>query len=189
MAIVDAVSPEGCTALHGVPTHFLGVLSEVEKRKSRGESLDFSKLRYAIGIPSDFRCSLLSGRTGIAAGSPVPIDLMRRLITQMNLTELTNAYGMSQCTTSNPLLVANWVTHSAETSPVSFQTTATDSLKKRVETVGRVMPHVKAKILDPSGKTLPVGVPGELYVSGYLVQKGYRRICLFSDCDGELMDR
>ncbi|KAH6909638.1 acyl-CoA synthetase [Coprinopsis sp. MPI-PUGE-AT-0042] len=138
VAIVDAVSEEGCTALHGVPTHFLGVLSEVEKRKSHGERLDFSKLR-----------------TGIAAGSPVPIDLMRRLITQMNLTELTNAYGMT------------------ETSPVSFQTTATDSLKTRVETVGRVMPHVKAKIVNSQGQTVAIGVPGELHVSGYLLQKGY----------------
>ncbi|EAU81427.2 acyl-CoA synthetase [Coprinopsis cinerea okayama7 len=137
-AIVDAVSKERCTALHGVPTHFLGVLAEVEKRKKEGEKLDFTNLR-----------------TGIAAGSPIPIDLMRRLISQINLTELTVAYGMT------------------ETSPVSFQTTSTDPLLKRVETVGRIMPHVKARIVSPDGETVPIGVPGELLVSGYLLQKGY----------------
>lgn len=67
-----------CTALHGVPTHFLGILSEVERRKDEGEVVDLGRLR-----------------TGIAAGSPIPIDLMRRLIDKMNLTELTVAYGMS----------------------------------------------------------------------------------------------
>ena len=67
-----------CTALHGVPTHFLGVLSELKSRRNRGEVIDLSRLR-----------------TGIASGSPVPIDLMKQLIDQMNLTELTVAYGMS----------------------------------------------------------------------------------------------
>lgn len=67
-----------CTALHGVPTHFLGVLSEVERRRNEGEVVDLSRLR-----------------TGIAAGSSIPIDLMKRLIDKMNLTELTVAYGMS----------------------------------------------------------------------------------------------
>jgi len=76
---VAAVSEERCTALHGVPTHFLGVLAEVEKRRNNGETLNFKSLR-----------------TGIAAGSPVPIDLMRRLISELNLTELTNAYGMTE---------------------------------------------------------------------------------------------
>jgi len=137
-AIVDAVTEERCTALHGVPTHFLGVLDEVERRKAAGARLDFSNLR-----------------TGIAAGSPVPIDLMRRLINEMNLTELTNAYGMT------------------ETSPVSFQTTSTDTLEKRVETVGKVMPHVDAKVVDLEGHTVPIGKAGELWVSGYLLQKGY----------------
>ena len=70
---------EKCTALHGVPTHFLGVLSEVDKRRASGESLDMQSLR-----------------TGIAAGSSVPIDLMRRLITGLNLKDLTVAYGMSE---------------------------------------------------------------------------------------------
>ncbi|KAG9218187.1 hypothetical protein CCMSSC00406_0010219 [Pleurotus cornucopiae] len=125
--IVDAVSEEICTALHGVPTHFLGVLAEVEKRRAEGEILDFSRLR-----------------TGIAAGSPIPIDLMRSLISKLNLRDLTNAFGMT------------------ETSPVSFQTTPADPIIKRVETVGRVQPHVKAKLIDEEGKVVPVGTPGEV---------------------------
>lgn len=137
-AIVDAVVKERCTALHGVPTHFLGVLSEVERRQQAGEQLDFSRLR-----------------TGIAAGSPVPIELMKQLITKLNLRELTNAYGMT------------------ETSPVSFQTTPEDSITQRVETVGRVRPHVSAKIVDPAGNVVPINTPGEMLVSGYLLQKGY----------------
>ncbi|EJD05486.1 acetyl-CoA synthetase-like protein [Fomitiporia mediterranea MF3/22] len=137
-SIVDAVVQEKCTALHGVPTHFLGVLSEMEKRRTEGEQLDFRRLR-----------------TGIAAGSSVPIGLMRRLIQELHLNELTIAYGMT------------------ETSPVSFQTSPDDPLDKRVETVGRIQPHVKAKIIDTEGKVVPVGTPGEICVAGYLVQKGY----------------
>ncbi|KAI5885509.1 acetyl-CoA synthetase-like protein [Schizophyllum commune H4-8] len=137
-AIVDAVIEESCTALHGVPTHFLGVLSEVDKRRHAGERVDLSYLR-----------------TGIAAGSSIPIDLMKRLIEHMNLRELTNAYGMT------------------ETSPVSFQTVPEDPIIKRVETVGRVQPHVKAKIVDGDGNVVPVGSAGQLLVAGYLLQKGY----------------
>lgn len=137
-AIVDAVVEEECTALHGVPTHFLGVLAEVEKRRQLGDEVDTTKLR-----------------TGIAAGSPIPIDLMKSLISKINLTDLTNAYGMT------------------ETSPVSFQTTPADPIEKRVETVGKVQPHVKAKLIDSEGNIVPVGVPGEICVAGYLLQKGY----------------
>ncbi|KAL1753680.1 hypothetical protein FB107DRAFT_292248 [Schizophyllum commune] len=137
-AIVDAVIEERCTALHGVPTHFLGVLSEVDKRRHEGERVDLSHLR-----------------TGIAAGSSIPIDLMKRLIDHMNLRELTNAYGMT------------------ETSPVSFQTVPEDPIIKRVETVGRVQPHVKAKIVDGDGNVVPIDTPGQLLVAGYLLQKGY----------------
>ncbi|KAJ7627576.1 hypothetical protein DFH06DRAFT_1227565 [Mycena polygramma] len=137
-AIVDAVVQEKCTALHGVPTHFLGVLSEVERRHAIGETVDTSNLR-----------------TGIAAGSPIPIELMKSLIAKLNLVDLTNAYGMT------------------ETSPVSFQTTPADPIIKRVETVGRVQPHVKAKLIDPDGNIVPVGTPGEICVAGYLLQKGY----------------
>ncbi|KAG8709251.1 hypothetical protein FRC09_000779 [Ceratobasidium sp. 395] len=94
-------------------------------------------------------------RTGIAAGSPVPIDLMRQLIAKMNLRDLTIAYGMT------------------ETSPVSFQTTPEDPLETRVETVGRIHPHVRAKIIGQNGELAPIGTAGELCVAGYLVQKGY----------------
>ncbi|KAF9226330.1 acetyl-CoA synthetase-like protein [Gyrodon lividus] len=137
--IVDAVVQERCTALHGVPTHFLGVLAEVKKRREAGEKLDLSCLR-----------------TGIAAGSPIPIDLMRQLIDKLNLVDLTVAYGMSE-----------W------SHPVSFQTTPADQVTKRVETVGKVQPHVRAKIINSEGKIVPVGTPGELCVTGYLLQKGY----------------
>ncbi|KAL0576077.1 hypothetical protein V5O48_005905 [Marasmius crinis-equi] len=137
-SIVDAVMAERCTALHGVPTHFLGVLAEVEKRKKEGEDVDMRSLR-----------------TGIAAGTSVPIELMKQLIEQLNLRELTNAYGMT------------------ETSPVSFQTTPEDPVIQRVETCGRVQRHVKAKVIDIEGNIVPVGKPGELCIAGYLVQKGY----------------
>ncbi|KAJ6590598.1 hypothetical protein DFH09DRAFT_1026692 [Mycena vulgaris] len=137
-AIVDAVVQEKCTALHGVPTHFLGVLAEVERRRASGEPMDMQRLR-----------------TGIAAGSPIPIELMKSLRAKLNLVDLTNAYGMT------------------ETSPVSFQTTPADSVIKRVETVGRVQPHVKAKLIDTDGNVVPVGTPGEICVAGYLLQKGY----------------
>ncbi|KAI0674518.1 acyl-CoA synthetase [Trametes maxima] len=135
-AIVDAVTQERCTALHGVPTHFLGVLAEVQRRHEEGEVVDTRSLR-----------------TGIAAGSPIPIDLMKQLIEKLNLTELTVAYGMS--------------------TPVSFQTTPDDPVIKRVETVGRILPHVKAKVVDVQGQVVPVNKPGEILVSGYVVQKGY----------------
>ncbi|EPQ53656.1 acetyl-CoA synthetase-like protein [Gloeophyllum trabeum ATCC 11539] len=136
--IVDTVAEERCTALHGVPTHFIGVLSELKWREEKGEKPDMSQLR-----------------TGIAAGSPIPIELMRTLVEKMNLRDLTIAYGMT------------------ETSPVSFQTTTKDPLIKRVETVGKVQPHVKAKIINPEGEVVPVNTPGEIFIAGYLVQKGY----------------
>jgi acyl-CoA synthetase (AMP-forming)/AMP-acid ligase II len=137
-AIVDAVVHEKCSVLHGVPTHFLSVLAEVERRQQAGEKLDFSRLR-----------------TGVAGAAPVPIELMKKLISKLNLTELTVAYGMT------------------ETSPIAFQTSAEDSLRHRTESVGRVQPHVKAKLVNPKGETVPVGTPGEVCISGYLTQKGY----------------
>ncbi|KAK7683548.1 hypothetical protein QCA50_013383 [Cerrena zonata] len=136
--LLNAVLEEKCTALHGVPTHFLGVLAEVKKRQDSGEKLDFSRLR-----------------TGIAAGSSTPIELMKQLIEKLNLRDLTNAYGMT------------------ETSPVSFQTTPDDPIIARVETVGKIHPHVSAKVVDLLGNVVPVGKPGELLVSGYNLQKGY----------------
>ncbi|KAJ7268374.1 hypothetical protein C8J57DRAFT_1325005 [Mycena rebaudengoi] len=139
-AIVEALVEEKCTALHGVPTHFLGVLAEVDRRRAGGENLDMRHLR-----------------TGIAAGAPVPIELMKSLMTELNLVDLTNAYGMT------------------ETSAVSFQTTPADPILMRVETVGRIQPHVRAKLIDPDGNVVPVGTPGEICVTGYLLQKGYWR--------------
>ncbi|ETW75925.1 hypothetical protein HETIRDRAFT_436850 [Heterobasidion irregulare TC 32-1] len=143
-SIVDALVQERCTALHGVPTHFYGVLAEVEHRQKVGSTLDLSRLR-----------------TGIAAGSPIPIGLMRKLIENLNLRDLTIAYGMSESLSD------------VRPTPVSFQTTIDDPIIKRVETVGKVRPHVKAKIIDEGGNVVPIGTPGELLVSGYLVQKGY----------------
>ncbi|OCH93936.1 acyl-CoA synthetase [Obba rivulosa] len=137
-ATLDALMHERCTALHGVPTHLLGVLDEVRRRREGGLAIELGALR-----------------TGIAAGSPIPMELMKRLIEQMNLRELTIAFGMT------------------ETSPVSFQTTADDPLIKRVETVGRVHPHVRAKLVDSNGEIVPVGAPGEILIAGYLLQKGY----------------
>ncbi|KAF9239344.1 hypothetical protein BU15DRAFT_88107 [Melanogaster broomeanus] len=91
-------------------------------------------------------------RTGIAAGSPIPIDLMRQLIDKLNLVDL------HRCIWNDP---------------VSFQTTPADPIIKRVETVGKVQPHVRAKIINPEGAIVPVGTPGELCVTGYLLQRGY----------------
>ncbi|EKM56989.1 uncharacterized protein PHACADRAFT_208155 [Phanerochaete carnosa HHB-10118-sp] len=151
-AVVDALLAERPSALHGVPTHFLGVLAEVAARERElGAPLVFDRLR-----------------TGIAAGSSIPTPLMRTLVEKLSLTELTIAYGMT------------------ETSPVSFQTVPSDPLIMRVESVGRVHPHVKAKIIatdrkhvvegaheDELDDVVPIGTPGELLVSGYLLQAGY----------------
>lgn len=163
-----------------MPTHFIGVLAEVEKR------------RQAAGLGEGKLEGFERLRTGIAAGAPVPIDLMKRLISEMGLTELTNAYGMSECTaTSNLCAFAHSVIQKRKRgmysldvkigpdelmselrSPVSFQTTCKDPVEKRVETVGRVQPHVRAKIIDPSGNVVPLGTPGEICTAGYLLQKG-----------------
>ncbi|GAB1523529.1 hypothetical protein RhiTH_006679 [Rhizoctonia solani] len=140
--IVQAVSHERCTAIHGVPTHFIGVLDELDRV---GSGVDMSSLR-----------------TGIASGSAVPIDLMQKLIGRLNLYDLTISYGMT------------------ETSPVSFHNTPDDPLEMRIESVGKVQPHVRAKVIDEHGAIVPVdatispiGTPGELCISGYLLQKGY----------------
>lgn len=92
---MDAVIAERCTALHGVPTHFLGVLSEVERRRLAGHNVDFSRLRYILRFTHIVRIDLTPNRTGIAAGSPIPIALMQSLISKLNLVDLTNAFGMS----------------------------------------------------------------------------------------------
>jgi fatty-acyl-CoA synthase len=130
---LEAVDRERATALYGVPTMFIAELD----------------------TPEFARYDLSSLRTGIMAGSPCPVEVMNRVIGQMNLAEITNCYGMT------------------ETSPVSFQTGTHDSFERRVSTVGRVHPHVQVKIVDAHGKCVPRGVQGELHTRGYSVMKGY----------------
>ncbi|KAK2750424.1 hypothetical protein FQN57_003904 [Myotisia sp. PD_48] len=138
VATLKAVQEEKCTALYGVPTMFI-------------EELDL----IADGAISNEGFQYL--RTGIAAGSSIPAELMKKLHKTLNLTELTICYGMT------------------ETSPVSAMTSTDDPIEKRISTVGRLLPHVEAKVVDPTdcSKILPVGTPGELAVSGYLVMKEY----------------
>lgn len=132
-ATLKAVSEERCTALHGVPTMFIAELA----------------------LPNFSEYDLSSLRTGIMAGAPCPIETMKRVVQDMNMHEVTIAYGMT------------------ETSPVSFQSSTDDPLEKRVSTVGRVMPHLEIKIVDDQGQVVPVGTKGELCTRGYSVMKGY----------------
>ncbi|HVB66606.1 MAG TPA: AMP-binding protein [Acetobacteraceae bacterium] len=133
LATLRTVAEERCTGLHGVPTMFI---AEMEH-------------------PEFARFDLSSLRTGIMAGSPCPIEVMRRAVAQMHLSEITIAYGMT------------------ETSPVSFQTTTDDPLERRVSTVGRIHPHIEVKIVDADGRVVPRGTPGELLTRGYSVMQGY----------------
>jgi fatty-acyl-CoA synthase len=133
LATLQTVEAEKCTALYGVPTMFIAEL----------------------GHPEMKRFDLSSLRTGIMAGSPCPIEVMRRCIDEMNMREVTIAYGMT------------------ETSPVSTQTSCDDPLERRVSTVGRVHPHVEVKIVDGDGHIVPPGTPGELCTRGYSVMLGY----------------
>jgi fatty-acyl-CoA synthase len=133
LATLEAVAEERCTALHGVPTMFIAQLDH----------------------PDFARFDLSSLRTGIMAGSPCPIEVMKRTVAQMHLSEITIAYGMT------------------ETSPVSFQSSIEDPLERRVSTVGRIQPHLEVKIVDPSGRIVPRGTPGELLTRGYSVMLGY----------------
>ncbi|HEX3950064.1 MAG TPA: AMP-binding protein [Steroidobacteraceae bacterium] len=133
VSTLEAIDRERPTALYGVPTMFIAEL----------ESPEFA------------RYDLSSLRTGIMAGSPCPVEVMKRVISQMNLAEITNCYGMT------------------ETSPVSFQTATDDSFERRVSTVGRVHPHVQVRVVDSSGRCVPRGVQGELHTRGYSVMKGY----------------
>jgi fatty-acyl-CoA synthase len=133
-ATLEAVAAERCTSLYGVPTMFIAELNHPEF-----ESYDLSSLR-----------------TGIMAGSPCPVEVMKQVVSRMGMEEVTICYGMT------------------ETSPVSMQTRADDSLELRVSTVGRVHPHLEVKIVDPdSGLTVPRGEPGELCTRGYSVMLGY----------------
>jgi fatty-acyl-CoA synthase len=131
---LQSVQDERCTALHGVPTMFIAEL----------------------GLPDFAQFDLTTLRTGIMAGSPCPIEVMKQVNTRMHMAEVTICYGMT------------------ETSPVSFQSTTDDPLDKRVTTVGRVAPHVECKIIDPTtGQVVPRGETGELLSRGYIVMLGY----------------
>jgi fatty-acyl-CoA synthase len=133
-ATLQAVQDEKCTSLYGVPTMFIAEL----------------------GLPNFPSYDLSSLRTGCMAGSPCPVEVMKRVITEMNMDEVTIAYGMT------------------ETSPVSTQTRKDDSLDRRTSTVGRVHPHVEVMVVDPeTDLPVPVGTPGEFCTRGYSVMIGY----------------
>jgi fatty-acyl-CoA synthase len=133
-ATLRAVQDERCTSLYGVPTMFIAELD----------------------LPEFDEFSLTSLRTGIMAGSPCPVEVMRKTIDRMHMSEVTICYGMT------------------ETSPVSTQTSAEDDVDHRTSTVGRTHPHVEIKIIDPaSGECVQRGVPGELCTRGYSVMLGY----------------
>ncbi|MFI6411642.1 AMP-binding protein [Streptomyces sp. NPDC050585] len=133
-ATLRAVQQERCTSLYGVPTMFIAELN----------------------LPDFAAYDLSSLRTGIMAGSPCPVEVMKRVVTEMNMAEVSICYGMT------------------ETSPVSTQTRRDDDLERRTGTVGRVLPHVEVKVVDPvSGVTLPRGEAGELCTRGYGVMLGY----------------
>jgi fatty-acyl-CoA synthase len=134
VATLRAVQDERCTSLYGVPTMFIAELA----------------------VPEFAAYDLSSLRTGCMAGSPCPVEVMKRVIDEMHMPDVTIAYGMT------------------ETSPVSTQTRAGDSLERRTSTVGRVHPHVEVKVVDPeTDRLVPVGTPGELCTRGYSVMLGY----------------
>jgi fatty-acyl-CoA synthase len=131
--VLQAVQDEGCTALYGVPTMFIATLDHAEF-----DNFDLSSLR-----------------TGIMAGSPCPIEVMKQVIGKMNMAQVTIAYGMT------------------ETSPVSFHTAVDDELERKVGTVGRSIPHVECKIIDGEGRIVAPGETGEILTRGYNVMLGY----------------
>jgi fatty-acyl-CoA synthase len=133
LSVLETVEAERCTALYGVPTMFIAELEH----------------------PQFDRFDLSTLRTGIMAGSPCPIEVMKNVMERMNMREIGIAYGMT------------------ETSPVSFQTAVDDPVERRVSTVGRVQPHLQVKVVDADGKVAPIGQPGELFTRGYSVMLGY----------------
>lgn len=132
-AVLRSLGAERCTAFHGVPTMFIGLLEH----------------------PSFPGAELSSLRTGIMGGAPCPMEVMKRVIEDMGMREITIAFGMT------------------ETSPVSFQSHVDDEITRRVTTVGRVHPHLEAMIVDGTGNVVPRGVAGEVLVRGYAVMQGY----------------
>ena len=148
--VLKTVQAERCTALHGVPTMFIAEL----------EHPDFD------------RFDLSSLRTGIMAGAPCPVEVMKKVISRMNMSEILIAYGQTEC------------------SPVNHMTLADDPLQKRVETVGRAGPHLEVKIIDERGNIVPRGGTGDICTRGYAVMKYYwddpERTAETVDADGWL---
>lgn len=133
-ATLEAVQRERCTSLYGVPTMFIAELN----------------------LPGFARYDLTSLRTGIMAGSPCPVEVMKRVVAEMHMEQVSICYGMT------------------ETSPVSLQTRRDDDMEHRTGTVGRVLPHIEVKVVDPAtGVTRPRGSTGELCTRGYSVMLGY----------------
>ena len=134
LLVLEGVEKERCTALHGVPTMFIAELEHPEFK----------------------RFHLTSLRTGVMAGAPCPIELMKRVNSEMNMSEITIGYGET------------------EASPIVTQTLARDTLERRTETVGPPIPHTELKVVDPAtGSTVPIGVQGEICARGYQIMRGY----------------
>jgi fatty-acyl-CoA synthase len=133
LATLQALAAEKCTAMYGVPTMFIAMLQHPEFA-----SFDLSAMR-----------------TGIMAGAPCPAAFMQRAMDDMNMRDVTIAYGMT------------------ETSPVSLQSAADDPMARRVGTVGRIHPHAEIRLVDAEGQPVPIGETGEVYTRGYLVMQGY----------------
>jgi fatty-acyl-CoA synthase len=132
-AVLETVQAERCTALHGVPTMFIAELEHPDF-----ESWDMSSLR-----------------TGIMAGAPCPVEVMKQVIERMNMSEVLIAYGQTEC------------------SPVNHMTAFDDPIQKRVETVGQAGPHLEVKLLDEQGRIVPIGEPGDICSRGYAVMEAY----------------
>jgi fatty-acyl-CoA synthase len=133
LGALQAIAAERCTHLYGVPTMFIAILAE--------------------DTFADFDVTSLRG--GIMAGAPCPVEVMKAVMRDMSMADVTIAYGMT------------------ETSPVSFQTRISDPVEVRVATVGRIMPHLEVKIIDEAGRVTPLGRSGELCTRGYSVMHGY----------------
>jgi fatty-acyl-CoA synthase len=133
LAVLETIEAERCTALYGVPTMFIAELDH----------------------PDFARFDLTSLRTGIMAGSPCPVEVMKRVVNDMHMNEVEIAYGMT------------------ETSAVSFQSAVDDPLERRVSTVGRVLPHLECKVIDEHGRIVSTGTSGEICTRGYSVMLGY----------------
>ena len=132
-SVLRTIEAEKCTGLYGVPTMFIA----------------------ALGHPRFAEFDKSSLRTGCMAGSPCPVEVMKQVVSDMHMQDVTIAYGMT------------------ETSPVSFQSSPADPIDRRVSTIGRVQPHLEVKIVDEQGNTVPRGMPGEICTRGYSVMIGY----------------